>query len=552
MPRFSSVIVVGILGAYVVLAAANIERPGLEADEALHAAAAIRLLQPDLGSRIWVNTTSRVAGRDLPVMIMPYLGAVKSYMLAAAFLLFGSSVSTLRLTMIAVGAAAIAFTYLLARRGWGSVCALITTAALATDPSFVLMTRADWGPVALPALFRTGALYAIIVWAQERKRIHLGIAGLLLGLGVYDKSNFLWFVLALIAVGLGARLLGRLRLSCRELLLVCGTFLAGASPLLWWNATHNWQTITVAREGIQMGLGQGPSLGAALLGELSARMLSLWSMLAGRGLDVFMFGASVAPWVGSYSETLFLPVLAVSVLLVGLFFRGPRMLHPLDWPTILFPAAMAVLLLAQMLITPLTIWYHHLIFLYPFPQLFIGVVLSHTIVGFRPGAWRAILRPVAGLAAILLILGNGAVTWRYQQLMARSPGSPVWSTGIYSLNDLLMTHYRQEKIKLLDWGMYYPLLLLSDGQLQVDELWGWLEGPDARPFLESELQASCAIFVLSAPGTEVMKDPGQAFLAAASASGRQSLIQRLVEDDAGRPRYMLMDFEECPQDPLAH
>jgi hypothetical protein len=71
MSRSSGIALLGILSVYAMLATSSISRPGLQADEAIHAAAAIRLLNPDLASRIWVNTTFTVAGRDLPVMIMP-------------------------------------------------------------------------------------------------------------------------------------------------------------------------------------------------------------------------------------------------------------------------------------------------------------------------------------------------------------------------------------------------------------------------------------------------------------------------------------------------
>jgi hypothetical protein len=48
------------------------------------------------------------------------------------------------------------------------------------------------------------------------------------------------------------------------------------------------------------------------------------------------------------------------------------------------------------------------------------------------------------LTAVLVILGNGAVDWRYHQLMVRSPGSNLWSTAIYNLNDLLTARYSRE------------------------------------------------------------------------------------------------------------
>lgn len=546
MSRYSIIILICVPVVYVILAAADIERPGIGGSEATHAPAAIRLLQPELARNLWVDTTYSVAGRDLPVMLIPYLGAVKSYLLAAAFLFLGSSVATLRFTMIAVGAAAIVFTYLFTRRGWGTLCALITTAAIATDPSFILMTRADWGPVALPALFRSAALYALIVWHQERKLIYLGAAGLLLGLGVFDKSNFLWFVFALIPIGFAAWVARRIRPSPRELFVLGGAFLIGSSPLWWWNITNGWATLSAASEGSLPGLSQGQSRLTVLLGALPSRLLAMRDMFAGHGLDSYMFGAPIAPWLGTLSDTLILPVFALTLLLAVFFTQKPILFSSIDWPRLLFPAAMIVLLIAQMLITQLTIWYHHFIFMYPFPQLFIGAVLSQAIIRIKPGTYRYILRPAAGIVAVLLILGNGAVTWQFHQLMERSAGSNSWSTAIYSLDDLLMRDYRQDKIELLDWGIGDQLLLLSDGRLSVDQFWAHLYGADAKTLVRSALQDDCKLYVLSVSGTEIMEGPGQTFQAAVAESGKQPLEKLLVNDSAGQPRYMLMDFQQCP------
>jgi hypothetical protein len=98
-----------------------------------------------------------------------------------------------------------------------------------------------------------------------------------------------------------------------------------------------------------------------LLGILPSRLQSLMSMLAGRGLDGYMFAAPVSPWIGSYADTLFLPALAVSLLLVVLFVARPSAFLP--------RLAQALFrgddrLVAVQILAPLNIWYHHFIFLY--------------------------------------------------------------------------------------------------------------------------------------------------------------------------------------------
>lgn len=539
--RYSIVILICIVVLYIAFAATDIERPGLETDEALHAPAAIRLLHPDLASKLWVFSAISFAGRDWPVMTMDYMGALKSYLLAASFLVFGPSVTTLRLTTIMIGAAVLVLTYLFVLRGWGTAAALITAAILGSDPSFVLMTRTDWGPVALPMLFRCAAMYAIILWLQERKPFYAGAAGLSLGLGLYDKANFLWFVIALVLLGIVGFIRGSVRPSRRDVAAICAAFVLGSLPFWWWNMSQNWATFRFAAAGNLNELEQGYPLWRVLLDQLPSRLLSLRYLFSGTGLDIYMFGRSIAPWLGSYSATLFIPVFVLSLGLIALFVKVP-MVSPIDWRSVLFPLAMAGLLLAQMLITPLNLWLHHFIFLYPFPQLFVGITLGQALTRVEPGAFRRVLGPVAGFSLIALVASNSAVVWQYHQLMATHPGSNIWSTAIYNLNDVLLAEHREQTIQVLDWNIGNQLLLLSAGELRVHELWIDLNGPETEDAFLHAIENKSNLFVLPYPGTATFERPSEVFQRAVNL--QTACESRIIRDQVGTPRYMLFGFCE--------
>src|SRR5215467_5066458 len=87
--------------------------------------------------------------------------------------------------------------YFLASRILGQRTAMIAAALLAFDPSYILHIRLDWGPVALMMFFKVGSLYFLAEFARTRKLFYLKVAALFLGLGLYDKANFLWYLLAL-------------------------------------------------------------------------------------------------------------------------------------------------------------------------------------------------------------------------------------------------------------------------------------------------------------------------------------------------------------------
>lgn len=539
----------GILLVYLLLALAYLDRPGLQYDEALQAPAALRLLHPELPKEISGASTVGVAGRDWPVMTNAYIGAPKSYLLAGSFLLVGPGVLGLRLVGIGFGAAAILLTYLFARRSLGTFAALVAAGALATDPTFVLMTRADWGPVALATFFRCAALYAWLRWLRRREPAALIAGGLALGLGLYDKANFAWFVTALAIVGPVAMLAARVRPTARELRLACGAFFAGSFPFWIWNVARGWPTLRVAVEGNLPRLPSAPPW-SALLDALPSRLDLLGMLLAGRGLDEYMFGASVEPWLdrpdfGSWADpsTLLVPILVLSAGLVGLCAALPGC-RPVRWGRLLFPAAMTGLVLVQMLGTPLALWLHHLVFIYPQPQLFVGAALGEAVATARAGP-RPIVAATAGLLGLALVGSNLLMMQRYHRLMADSGGLGNWSPAIYTLAEVLRSEYADRTVQVLDWGTSHQVLVLTGGQVTARELWLGLGASDGVATARGALNDPRNVFVLREAGTENFPGPGDTFRQAVRESGHAPCEQRLISEGDGRPLYRVISFRDC-------
>ncbi len=76
----------------------------------------------------------------LPVMLMSYLGTLKSWIYRPIFQLFGTGVSAMRVPMLIAGAASIWFFYLLLRRVAGVRAALFGCGLLAADSLYLLTT----------------------------------------------------------------------------------------------------------------------------------------------------------------------------------------------------------------------------------------------------------------------------------------------------------------------------------------------------------------------------------------------------------------------------
>ena len=158
----------GLLLCVAVLAFAgrDLSTPGLYYDEAIQAAPAAEFLRE--GGRplaIPGATSTRWLGGWLPLMTQPYMSALKSQLLIPVFAVCGAGPATLRLATLVAGCAGLLLCMFWVRRVWGTPAALLTGVLLASDPSFLFVTRHDWGSVSLALVCRGGGL-----WLLDRGR----------------------------------------------------------------------------------------------------------------------------------------------------------------------------------------------------------------------------------------------------------------------------------------------------------------------------------------------------------------------------------------------
>ena len=139
-------------GAYfVVMAGRWIASPGLQYDEVLFVNAATG--EPTNG----LFVAKRLLG--LPVMLMGYIGALKAYLYYPVFQVFGVSPETVRWPVILVSLATLAFTYLVARFTFDRLVSALVVLVMSVDPTFMYLTKLDYGPVALMMILKVAALF---------------------------------------------------------------------------------------------------------------------------------------------------------------------------------------------------------------------------------------------------------------------------------------------------------------------------------------------------------------------------------------------------------
>src|SRR5215469_7278822 len=130
----------------------------------------------------------------IPLMVMSYTGALKTWIYAGLFQIFGPSEWSVRVPALIAGMGTIWLTWLWTRRVAGDRAAAIAALLLSTDAVFLMTNTFDWGPVALQHLLLMAGLVAL-----QSKRTAL--AFFLWGLGLWDKALLIW---PLIGLGVAA------------------------------------------------------------------------------------------------------------------------------------------------------------------------------------------------------------------------------------------------------------------------------------------------------------------------------------------------------------
>lgn len=215
------VIPAALAALFLALGCFVLDMPGVQADEALFASVLFEPKVSPVGVRLifgWV-----------PAMCYPYIGTLKSGIFAVIWRFFEPSAATVHFPALVIGAMSIyIFTRTLQRLRQPIWAAIL----LATDATYLMTTRSDWGPVALQHLLAMAGVYAGVRYAQTIHLKWVAAAGFLFGLGFWDKITFLWILLALAA---GVVTTARHLIKLLPMAVLTVFFALGCYPLLVYN-----------------------------------------------------------------------------------------------------------------------------------------------------------------------------------------------------------------------------------------------------------------------------------------------------------------------------
>ncbi len=486
----------------------------------------------------------RIGHASVPLMLMSYVGALKSWLYPRIFHSFGAGVMTLRIPMVLAGTISIWLFFLLLRRIAGERAAVVGCTLLAVDSAYLLTLCFDWGPVALQHLLLIGGMLAILKFYQEKNDRFLAAGCFLFGLALWDKALAVWMLsgLGVAAVLVFPRQL-LWRLNRRRVAVAVLAFVLGSLPLLAYNARHHWVTFVGNFHRDTGGLGgkaimlRNTAEGQGLFGWLTAED---WQTPRPRlpSEPIERASADISALAGHPRRHLLLYGFFLALLLAPLAGRnGVR--------AIVFALITMAVTWIQMAITANTGGsVHHTILLWPFPELVIAV--SFAAASRRLG--RAGIPALATVLTLMLVSG-ALVTNEYYAMALRNGGALSWSNAVFPLSQYLKKD-RARTIYCMDWGILDPLRLLNRGSLPLamgtDQLARETISPADRAIIASMISDPANLFISHTKEFEFFPAWNPRLIQIAAASGYQRELETEISDRFGRAVFDVYRFRRAP------
>jgi len=460
---------------------------------------------------------------QIPLMIFPYTGTLKSLLYWPILSVFPPTPYSLRIPVVVIGSLTILLFYSLARRMAGERAAVIAALLLATDPSFLLTDTFDWGPVAIEHLLLVSGALLIVL-----RRPAPGF--FCFGLALWNKAIFVWALAGLAAgaaLAYGPEIRRSLRSRGLRTCVVClVALLAGALPLIVYNFRAPNATmranVHLSTEDFQVKLisFRQTADGSALFGFIASpetepfpkttRSIPLW----------------IRDHLGPHHSTLSGLALLFALLAAPLWWRSPGR------RAALFAIAFSLVAFLAMAFTRYTGYAHHIVLLWPMPQLLAGVALA----ALRP-------RSFAALAIAVLLGSNLLVVNQYLAQLQRYGAYGFFTDALYPLSASL-SDSSSDTIFLVDWGVWGNLNFLHRGRLHLQPAWPIPARSQAE--IETLLATPHALFLDRVESREYYRGSGARLGAIAAAAGYRKEIVGTFPDSNGRPIFELARWVRIP------
>ncbi len=545
--RLEATVVGAAIAVFCIAACVQLALPGLQYDECLAAAPAVNFVfATEVAEPMQIGpSVIHIFGRPLPIMVMSYIGPVKTLAHVPFIAALGASPATVRLMPVSVVALCLLLTWAVCRALWGRRAALLATTVVALDPSWVLYLTRDVGPAALAILFKLLAVAAGLGWwrygRSVRGRLALAAAALAMGLGVSHKVDFLWVVaglllpVLLVAAGSAVR-----RLDLRAVLLATGAFFMGAAPIVAFNVVTGGHTFTPFLAKLLHGEGTGGASDA--LAALGVRLQQLPQLPSGTIVERLFVGSSACELDQLETWIRLVPTVAILLALAWLAvrschtFRGSR----LEAGLLIHIAVV----LAASCFSPTALNAHHLLTLYPAGHIVLAIALARLL---KPAS-TAPARLLGALVVTAVLLANATSVVQIHRALRATGGVGYWSDAITALSDDLEQKLREssgsdqpvEPVHVMDWGFTNNLIVLTAGQVPLEPVYRQLWRHPPSPALVAPYVAEGSSYLFHVSDLTLYDELPELFAAVAESRGLEPAVEGRYFQRNGREVYRLI------------
>jgi Dolichyl-phosphate-mannose-protein mannosyltransferase len=393
--------------------------------------------------------------RQIPIMLMSYLGCLKTLIFTPIFKLFGNGAYAVREPALIFGAASVWLFFLLLRRVAGDRESIVGCWLLAADSLYLLTTCYDWGPVALQHLLTVAGAFFLVRFYQTNSNVSLALGFLSFGFALWDKALALWMLSGFGIAGILTFPRQILAVTNLRRILISITALGlGAAPLISYNLHAPLATI---RENTAIDTGALITKFHLLTGTAQGRMLlGFWNApdettpAPHQPRDVMQKTSARLSSLAGHPSSDWLPAAFVAAVIVAPF-AGLHTLRVVAF----FLVAMAVAWFQMALNSHTGGTVHHAILLWPWPEAVVAI--SFAGVSRRLGRFGA---PALAATTVLVVTSSLLVTNEYYAKMVRNGGSPTWTTAVFPLAESLKDSGASFAF-CTDWGILESVGLLN-------------------------------------------------------------------------------------------
>jgi hypothetical protein len=210
-----------------------------------------------------------------------------------------------------------------------------------------------------------------------------------------------------------------------------------------------------------------------------------------------------------------------------------------------FLLAIFAVLLATLAAVPMATGPHHVLSLYPFPHLFLGIALAGIWIaaGSTSRGLRWPMRFAAAAAFFAVFVSNIALAETFHRRLAAHGGNRYWSESIYDLPAALLKDYPGDEVELLDWGFEQPLIILGKDRIHLNTVfWRIRSDPNAEEWLRDLIRQPHCVFVRRAPNFASNKAVHDRFDAAIRLAPELRVEERRFFQKDGQLSFSLLKF----------